>query len=150
MAREINFRANGEQSPLNIVDPMRFEINQIRKMATAEDTTCYCYLGLTYELGALIIMRIKEYLESLGSEDVEISKLCFIIGHVNDSDSYLEAEVINLIKLFQSRGHLLEIPAMADRLADVCIIAQSIFTTLRLAHSFLVARTLSRGAIQYL
>ena len=149
-AREINFRTNGEQSPLHIVDPMRVEIDQIQKAACPEDEVSYCFLGLSYELGALSVVRLKEYLDTLLETGKEAPCPCFILGHVNDSESYLEGEVLGLIKSFKEIGHTVQIPTMEERSEDVSLIAQSIFTTLRTAHPFLMTRTLSRDAISYL
>lgn len=39
---------------------------------------------------------------------------------------------------------------MAERREDIGLIAQSIFTTLRTAHPFLMTRTLSKDAVEYL
>jgi hypothetical protein len=125
-------------------------MDHIRKVATEEHNVCYFYLGLTYELGAMSILRMKEYLEAIESAGDDAPIPFLIIGHVDDSNAYLEAEVLSLIKLFQSRGHHLEIPALADRIDDVCMIAQATFTTLRIVHPFLSARTLSREAVNYL
>jgi len=149
-ARELNFRTNGDQSPLHIADPMRVEIDEIKRAAHDKDTTSYCYLGLSYELGALTVARLSEYLQQLSEQDAESPSPCFILGHVEDSEAYLEAEVKGLIKIFQKLGARIELPPMADRKEDVSLIAQSIFTTLRTAHPFLMTRTLSRGAIEYL
>ncbi len=150
VARELNFRTNGDQSPLHIADPMRVEIDEIKRAAHNEDTTSYCYLGLSYELGALTVARLTEYFKQLDETSIAAPSPCFILGHVEDSEAYLETEVKDLIKTFQKFGTLIELPTMAERKEDVSLIAQSIFTTLRTAHPFLMTRTLSRSAIEFL
>lgn len=149
-AREINFRTNGDQSPLHIADPMRVEIDEIKRNVCSEDTTGYCYLGLSYELGNLTVARLTEYLRHLSQGDAQQPSPCFILAHVDDSEAYLEPEVKALIKCFRQLGEVIELPSMAERKDDVSLIAQSIFTTLRTAHPFLMTRMLSRGAIEFL
>ncbi|TVP81322.1 MAG: hypothetical protein EA353_01710 [Puniceicoccaceae bacterium] len=149
-ARELNFRTNGDQSPLHIADPMRVEIDEIKRRLCTRDSTQYCYLGLSYELGALTVARLNEYLGQLTPAEAEKPTPCFILGHVDDSDVYLEAEVKALIKKFRELGEVVELPSFGDRKDDVSLIAQSVFTTLRTAHPFLLTRTLSRASIDYL
>lgn len=149
-AREINFRANGDSTPLHIADPMRVEVDEIKKKVCREDTIGYCYLGLSYELGALTIARLSEYLEALNNTKPGKEAPCFILGHVEDSESYLEDHVKELICAFTSMSKVLELPSMAERREDIGLIAQSIFTTLRTAHPFLMTRTLGKDAIEYL
>jgi DNA-binding NtrC family response regulator len=149
-ARELNFRTNGDQSPLHIADPMRVEIDEIKRASHDKDSTSYCYLGLSYELGALTVARLNDYFSQLSKSSIEQPSPCFILGHVEDSDAYLEAEVKALIKTFCELGVAIELPPMAERKEDVSLIAQSIFTTLRTAHPFLMTRTLSRCAIELL
>jgi transcriptional regulator with PAS, ATPase and Fis domain len=149
-AHELNFRTNGDQCPLHIVDPMRVEIDEIKRKIFSEHKTGYCYLGLSYEWGALTIARLTDYLEQLSVADAQEPSPCFILGHVDDSDGYLEDEVKALLYSFRKLGVVVEIPAMAERKDDVCLIAQSIFATLRTAHPFLMTRMLSHCAIEYL
>jgi transcriptional regulator with PAS, ATPase and Fis domain len=149
-ARELNFRTNGDQSPLHIADPMRVEIDEIKRRLCMKDLTHYCYLGLSYELGALTVARLNEYLAQLSKDAIEAPAPCFILGHVDDSEAYLEAEVKALIKTFRTLGEVIELPSLGERKDDVSLIAQSIFTTMRTAHPFLMTRTLSRSAIEYL
>lgn len=150
VAKEINFRTNGDRSPLYLADPMCIEIDEIKKALFSEDKTRYCYLGLSYELGALSVARLTEYLETLSQQDTNQHYPCFILGHVDDSDSYLEPEVKEMIRHFQSVAEIIHLPPMAERKDDICLVAQTIFTTLRTAHPFLITRILSRGAIEYL
>jgi transcriptional regulator with PAS, ATPase and Fis domain len=149
-AKELNFRTNGDQSPLHIADPMRVEVDEIKRRLCTRDTTQFCYLGLSYELGALTVARLNEYFGQLKPEAVEKPAPCFILGHVDDSDTYLEKEVKALIKTFCDLGEVVELPSLGERRDDVSLIAQSVFTTLRTAHPFLLTRTLSRDAIDYL
>jgi len=149
-AREIDFRTNGDQSPLHIADPMRVEIDEIERHLCDKDQTRYCYLGLSYELGNLTVARLTDYLFQLSEDAAQQPAPYFILGHVDDSDEYLETEVKTLIKSFRQIGKVIELPSMAERQEDVSLIAQSIFTTLRTAHPFLMTRMLSRGAIEYL
>ena len=149
-ARELNFCTNGDQSPLHIADPMRVEIDEIKRRLCTRDTTQYCYLGLSYELGALTVARLNQYLGRLNAEAIEKPAPCFILGHVDDSEGYLEKEVKALIRTFRELGEVVELPCLGERRDDVSLIAQSVFTTLRTAHPFLVTRTLCRSAIEYL
>lgn len=149
-AKEINFRTNGDFSSLYTVDPMRIELEEIKRSVFSEDKTRYCYLGLSYELGALSVARLTEYLEGLSPKEADEPYPCFILGHVDDSDGYLEPEVKTLIKNFKVLAETIEIPPLSERKDDICLIAQTIFTTLRTAHPFLMTRTLSRGGIEYL
>ncbi|MDQ8206022.1 hypothetical protein QEH52_00745 [Coraliomargarita sp. SDUM461003] len=149
-AHELNFRTNGDQCPLHIADPMRVEINEIKRKITPHTPTGYCYLGLSYELGALTIERLNNYLQQLSEAEIQAPRPCFILGHVDDSEGYLEKEVKALLNKFRELGETVEIPCMAERKEDVSLIAQSIFTTLRSAHPFLVTRMLSQSAIEYL
>jgi len=149
VAREINFRAHGDQCPLIVVDPMRGCLDQVEKAATTTEDICYCYLGLSYELTALSIERISEYIQNR-TKDANSPQICLILGHVNDSESYLEPSVLSLLELFKENSETLTIPDMADRRQDISLIAQSIFTTMRSAHPFLQTRTLTADAIRHL
>lgn len=149
-ARELNFRTNGDLSPLHLADPMRVEIDDIKRRICSKDQTHYCYLGLSYELGALTVARLNEYLDQLSQENRQTPSPCFILGHVKDSEGYLETEVKALLKSFRKIGEVVDLPSLGDRKDDVSLIAQSIFTTMRTAHPFLMTRTLSRSAIEYL
>ena len=148
-AREINFRANGDSAQLHIVDPMRVDIEAINKNVCADQAVSYCYLGQTYELGALSIERLIRYLEREAEPDSG-GKPCFILSHVDSSESYLGDASKTLIQLFKDRSDRIAIPPMAERQEDIALIAQSLFTTLRAAHPFLVTRMLTREAIAYL
>jgi DNA-binding NtrC family response regulator len=149
-ARELNFRTNGDQSPLHLADPMRVEIDEIKRRLCSKDATQYCYLGLSYELGALSVTRLNEYFEQLDEADIATPSPCLILGHVEGSEVYLEEQIKNLIQTFQNLGEVIELPTLEMRKDDVSLIAQSIFTTMRTAHPFLMTRTLSRSAIEYL
>ncbi|WPJ94783.1 hypothetical protein SH580_15220 [Coraliomargarita algicola] len=149
-AHELNFRTNGDLCPLHIADPMRVEISEIKRKLSPQAATGYCYLGLSYELGALTIERLNEHLTQLNEEGAQEPRPCFILGHVDDSEGYLENEVKTLLNSFRKLGEIVAIPPMAERKEDVSLIAQSIFTTLRTAHPFLMTRMLSRSAIEYM
>lgn len=149
-AHEINFRTNGDQVPLHIADPMRIDVEEIATKLSPQEETSYCYLGLSYELGTLSIARLTDYFDQLKQTNSPDHSICFILGHVDDSDGYLEAEVKHLIKQFRAYGEVIKIPNMAERREDVSQIVQSVFNTLRSAHPFLMTRMLSRSAIDYL
>jgi hypothetical protein len=149
-AHEINFRTNGDQIPLHIADPMRIDVDEITTKLSTKDETSYCYIGLSYELGTLSIARLTDYFDKLKENEISDSSICFILGHVDDSEGYLETEVKHLIKQFRDHGEVIQIPNMSERRDDISQIVQSVFNTLRSAHPFLMTRMLSRGAIDYL
>ncbi|MEM8868692.1 MAG: hypothetical protein AAGC73_10555 [Verrucomicrobiota bacterium] len=150
VARELNFRANGDNSPLLVVDPMGVCLDQVTSTIDSNDRIAYCYLGLSYELSILTIERLNAFLESLEATPDQAPKICLILGHVDDSETYLDTEEVKFIERFRKISQKLSIPAFADRKEDISLIAQSIFTTMRVAHPFLITRTMTAGAIQYL
>ncbi len=150
VARELNFRANGDENSLFVLDPMNIDHDLLAKIAGAtEGTVCYCYIGLSYELSAQSIEQLNHFFEVI-LEAGENTTLRLILGHVADSESYVSEGAMQLVKDFRRSGALLELPGMDERKEDVHVIAQSVFTTLRVAHPFLCTRTLSSGAIHHL
>ncbi len=150
VARELNFRANGEAHPLYVLDPMQIDGDQVAEIAKGAGTAvCYCYIGLSYELSAQSMKQLNAFFEATLAGGAT-SSLRWILGHVVDSESYVSDSAMKLVQGFRESGALLELPGMDERKEDVHVIAQSVFTTLRMAHPFLSTRTLSSGAVDYL
>lgn len=150
VAREINFRANGDKSPLTVVDPMHISVDQLKAVDQTEDRITYCYLGLSYELGIFATERLNDFLKELETGAAELPRTCLILGHVADSENYLDSVEVAFLERFKKLSRSVDIPSFADRKEDISLIAQNIFTTMRVAHPFLLTRTLTAGAIEYL
>ncbi|HAV14425.1 MAG TPA: hypothetical protein DCX06_13180 [Opitutae bacterium] len=149
VARELNFRANGDAFPLMVLDPMQLCAAQLHILSKGKNTPCYCYIGLSYELTSHSVDQLADSLKLIFKERVN-SPLRLILGHVADSETYVSATAMDLVKMFRKDGKVLDLPGMCDRKEDVHVIAQSVFTTLRVAHPFLCTRTLSTKAIEFL
>ena len=150
-ARELNYHANGDISPLLVMDPMRLkfdELHQLEKDAAAIKEIHYCYVGLSSEMNdssADALSEFQDHLIALSSPYLRV-----IVGHVADSKSYFCAATRPMMRSLRRQCSLLELPIMSQRAADIPLITQRIFSILRVAHPFLKARTLSQEAIQYL
>ena len=149
VARELNFRANGDETSLTVLDPMHVDADKLEALIKQQDTTIYCYVGLSYELTRQSVEQFSHFLAQIHAVNEE-TPVRFILGHVIDSEEYVSESAIELVDYFRKSGTILELPGMNERKEDVHVIAQSIFTTLRVAHPFLCTRTLSSGAVQYL
>lgn len=150
-ARELNYHANGDISPLLVMDPMHLsfdELQQLEKDAAAIKEVHNCYVGLSAELNdssADALSECMEHLLSLANPYLRI-----VIGHATESESYFCAATRPMMRSLRRQSTKLELPAIAQRADDIPLIVQRIFSTLRVAHPFLRARTLSQEAIHYL
>jgi DNA-binding NtrC family response regulator len=148
-ARELNFRANGDAFPLMVLDPMDLCAAQLRILSKGKNIPCYCYIGLSYELTSHSVGQLADTLKSVFKKRGD-SPIRLILGHVIDSEDYVSATAMDLVKMFRKDGSLLQLPGMCDRKEDVSVIAQSVFTMLRVAHPFLCTRTFTSKAVQFL
>lgn len=153
-ARELNFQANQDTSPLIVFDPMHLdykELEQIEETAMAAKVDQYCYLGLTLELNSQSVEQISAFLGHLKMQlKDQNTYLHLIIGHEIGSESCYPDNIRPTLEAVRETSHLLNIPSMADREADIAAIAHSTFSMLRMAHPFLQARSIDTSAIQYL
>lgn len=150
-ARELNYQANGDMSPLIVLDPMHLkyeELEQIEANALEAKVDQYCYLGLTLELNTHSVEQISKFLGHLKMQlKDENTYLHLIIGHELESESCYPDNIRPTLEEVRKTSHILSIPSMADREADIALLAHSIFSMLRMAHPFLQARTIDRSAI---
>ena len=151
VARELNYQANSDACPLLVMDPMHLqfeELRQFEKDAAKAKEIRYCYVGLSSEINnssAEILAEIQGHLSSLATPYLRL-----IVGHVIDSESYFCSSAGAVINSLRGKCTTLSIPPLSDRAADIPLIVQRIFSTLRVAHPFLKARIISAEAIQYL
>lgn len=148
-ARELNFRANGDGTQLMVLDPMHLCAAQMKILSKGKDAPYYCYIGLSYELTTESVEQLAGCLKLI-AEKGDGSPVRLILGHVADSESYVSRSAMALVKSFRKDGVGFELPSMSERKEDVHVIAQTVFTTLRVAHPFLCTRILSTGALQFL
>ncbi|PXA02904.1 hypothetical protein DDZ13_14715 [Coraliomargarita sinensis] len=151
VARELNYHANGDIYPLLVMDPMHLDFDELRdfeKAAAAKDEVHNCYVGLSAELNRSSANALSECLDDLRS--LESPHLRIVISHVLDSETYFSETTGPMMRSLREHAATLELPALSERADDIPLIAQRIFSSLRIAHPFLRARTLSRDAIQYL
>ncbi|MFQ3225156.1 MAG: hypothetical protein ACI8Z5_001412 [Lentimonas sp.] len=153
-ARELNFQANGDASPLIVLDPMNLnskELELFEVEAKHSKIDQYCYLGLTLELNSQSVSEIARFLGHLKMQFKEQNTyLHLIIGHEMSSESCFPENIRPTLDAVRGTSHLLQIPDMANRAADISSIAHSIFSMLRMAHPFLQARTIDSSAIKHL
>ena len=153
-ARELNFQANGDNSPLIVLDPMNLksqELEQLAESAMAAKVDQYCYLGLTLELNSQSVAEIASFLDHLKVQFKDKDTyLHLIIGHEVESESCFPDNIRPTLDTVRGTSHLLQIPDMADRADDISAIAHSIFSMLRMAHPFLQARSIDNTAIKHL
>lgn len=150
-ARELNFQANGDRSPLLALDPMRLSCEQLFELqqeAAAIQEVHYCYVGLSIEINRESADQLIDYFDKI--EQIENPYLRIIIGHAFDSDSYLCETIKPLMRKLRKHSTELQLPPLSERAEDVPMIAQRIFSTLRSAHPFLRVRTISVSAMQHL
>ncbi len=153
-ARELNYQANGDMSPLIVFDSMNLkseELEQIEETAMKTKVDLYCYLGLTLELNSQSVEQISIFLGYLKMQlKDQNTYLHLIIGHEIDSESCYPDNIRPTLEAVHKTSHLLNIPSMADREADISLIAHSVFSMLRMAHPFLQARSIETCAIRHL
>ena len=153
-ARELNYQANGDMSPLIVFDPMHLdykELEQIEEKAMAAKVDQYCYLGLTLELNSQSVEQIALFLGHLKMQLKDRNTyLHLIIGHEVGSESCYPDNIRPTLEAVRKTSHLLHIPNMADREADIALIAYSTFSMLRMAHPFLQTRSIETSAIRHL
>ena len=153
-ARELNFQANRDVSPLIVLDPMNLsskELELIEVEARHSKIDQYCYLGLTLELNSQSVSEIAAFLGHLKMQLKEQNTyLHLIIGHEMGSESCFPDNIRPTLDAVRGTSHLLQIPDMADRADDISAITHSIFSMLRMAHPFLQARSIDSSAIKHL
>lgn len=150
-ARELNFRANGDRNPLIFMDPMRLSISHFKKIereAKEDREIYYCYVGCGADMNSHSAEELFEYFEYL--KGLTKPALRLIIGHAIDSESYFSSGVRPAIRDFRKHAAELSLPPISKRLDDIPLITHSIFSTLRMAHPFLRARTISKSAVVHL
>lgn len=151
VARELNFRASGDSSPLYALDPMHLDteiLEKILKEGQAGDHKVYCYLGLTEDWSSNSAIELASFLDKLF--EIKDAPLQLIVGHVNDSEAYFPSGVKPVFKAVRKQSTPLAMPTMESREDDIAMIVHNIFSTLRMAHPFLRTRTISSSAIKYL
>jgi hypothetical protein len=153
-ARELNFQANADLSPLIVLDPMHLkyeELEHIEAQAMQTKVDQYCYLGLTLELNTQSVEQISMFLGHLRMQlKDQATYLHLIIGHELESESCYPDNIRPTLEAVRETSQILNIPSMADREADISLIAHSIFSMLRMVHPFLQARSIDRSAIKHL
>jgi hypothetical protein len=153
-ARELNYQANGDRSPLIVFDPMHLksqEIEQLEETARQTKVDQYCYLGLTLEFNSQSVEQIAAflgYIQNLAKD--KKTYLHVIIGHEIGSESCYPDNIRPTLKAVRKASKLLQIPSMSDREDDIAAIAHSIFSMLRMAHPFLQTRSIHTSAIRHL
>lgn len=150
-ARELNFHANGDCSPLLVLDPMRISCEQLlefEKEAAELKQTHYCFIGLSVEINRESADQLTDFMDKL--EQIENPSIRLIVGHAHDSESYFCEAMKPLMRALRKKCSTLEIPSLSDREDDIPMIAQRLFSTLRTAHPFLRVRSISASAVQHL
>lgn len=151
VARELNFRANGDSRPLYALDPMHLEtevLEKILKEGQLGDQKVYCYLGLSEDWSSHSAVELANFMDKL--LELEDAPLQLIVGHVNDSEACFPCGVKPVFKAVRKHSTSLSMPTMESREDDIAMIVHNIFSTLRMAHPFLRTRTISSSAIKYL
>ncbi len=151
VARELNFRANGDSHPLYALDPMHLEaevLEKILKEGQSDDQKVYCYLGLTEDWSSQSAIELASFLDKFF--EIKDAPLQLIVGHVTDSESVFPSGVKPVFKAVRKQSTSLVMPSMESREDDIAMIVHNIFSTLRMAHPFLRTRTISSSAIKYL
>ncbi|WP_269522877.1 hypothetical protein [Coraliomargarita parva] len=151
LAREINFRSNGDATPLHVVDPMQLhipELMELLKASEGKEGPQFLYLGQTVDWTAKAADEIEQFIEQYDASDNKSLRLIF--SYAEDSDSYTADAVRPLVKTLRKRSQGIQLPGMAEREEDIPMIAHTVFSTLRMAHPFLRTRVLSNDAISYL
>ena len=151
LAREINFRANGDARPLTVVNSTNPELEPLRRRLSeggdAENPE-FVYLGQTVDWTSSVAEQMESFIAAL--EASENPPLRLIVGHSDDSEAYLPERLLPLCKALLRKAHRIRIPAMSERAQDIPMIAHSIFSTLRMAHPFLRTRVLGAEAVRFL
>lgn len=151
IAREFNFQANGDAYPLVVIDPLHLnfdELRQMEKSAAALKQLQNCFIDMSIELNNASTIAMVECMEHLRS--LAHPYLHLVVGHVSGSESYFCDKTEGMLQALRQQATTLSMPPFAERAADIPLIVQNIFSTLRVAHPFLKARTLSQSAIQFL
>lgn len=151
VAREINFRSNGDAHPLHVLDPVQLdseEFTSLLNSSAQSELTEYVYLGQTFDWTPKTAEAVQNLLEQLDA--AQGASLRLIIGHADDSESYFPDAVRTFVKILRKRSRTLTLPNMAERSEDIPVIAHTVFSTLRMAHPFLRTRALSNEAVRYL
>ncbi|MGB0258638.1 MAG: hypothetical protein ACPGES_08305, partial [Coraliomargarita sp.] len=68
VARELNFRANGDSRPLYALDPMHLEtevLEKILKEGQLGDQKVYCYLGLSEDWSSHSAVELANFMDKL-------------------------------------------------------------------------------------
>ncbi len=150
LAREINFRANGDACPLHVIDPMHLDAEELNSLldATDDTTTTYVFLGQTVDWTVKAAYEIERFIERCDAH--KNLPLRIIMAHAADSESYMADNTRPLVKTLRKRGLTICIPDMSEREEDIPMIAAMTFSTLRMAHPFLSSRILSAAAVKFL
>ncbi len=152
-ARELNFISNEDHTPLIMLDLNQHNFDELKNDLTdTEDTqqARYCYIGLTSDLTSTSSQNLDQLIGILEDSQDTYPNLHLIVGHVIDSEDYISNSAKNILAEIRIKAVNFKIPDLAERTADISNIASSIFSTLRMVHPFVIPRTLSRKAIQYL
>ncbi|MFP4070232.1 MAG: hypothetical protein ACLFVC_08655 [Opitutales bacterium] len=151
LAREINFRANGDATPLHLINPMqieREEIDEVLRIHAGESDPQFVYLGMTADWTTKAAIEFEDLVEQLSERKGPVPRV--ICAHASGSEDYCAESVLRLFKVLRRKGKVLELPGMTERADDIPTIARTAFSTLRMAHPFLRTRVLSEEAVRYL
>jgi len=151
LAREINFRGNGDAAPLHMINPLQFDsedFTALKRIRPKDDRPEFIYLGTCADWTAKTATEIEAFLIDRLDADAPSPHLVFAAPE--EAEATLPKEVLRVAKRLEERAHPLEIPSLADRPEDMRVIALSIFSTLRMAHPFMRTHALDADALDFL
>lgn len=151
LAREINFRANGDAVPLFFVNPIQLQPSSIEDFLDrrkGNDQSQFIYLGMAADWSTRSAIEFEKFFDSLKRH--EKRNIHLIYAHADESEHYCAASVLKLLRRLQGEAASIRIPEMAERSEDVPAIVFSAFSTLRMAHPFLRTQMIDNSAVDFL
>lgn len=151
LAREINFRGNGDAAPLHMINPLQFDSEDfaaLKRIRPESDRPEFIYLGTCPDWTGKTAAEIEALLLDRADTDAPAPHLIFAAPE--DAQSTLSENVLRVTKRLEDRAHRLDLPSLADRPEDIRLIALSIFSTLRMAHPFMRTHAIDADALDFL
>lgn len=150
-ARELNYQANSDQTPLNVITADDLSLDNLEKVeraAAKAQKPAYCYIGRTDEFDETTALEVSLFLEYL--DNLRNPHLRVVLAHQNGSEAFFRSGVEEIVNTIRRKRVTTPIPSLFERAEDIPRICNALLASLRTAHPFLLVSSITDDAIQYL
>ena len=151
VAREINYQSNKDLHGIHLLDSDSISIEaleRLERVANKAKAPTLCYLGKIEDFtedSMQVVQQFIVYLDHLRNPHLRL-----ILAYENGCEYLLQNRVEEIYHSIQKSFSPLTIPCLSERTEDISAICLNTLSALRTAHPFLLVKSISDAAINYL